>query len=211
MSVLSEENQKKFEELLVSSKLLSATQINDIKKQATEKKAPFLSYLLQNQYITSEQFTKLTSQVLGIPYVNLIASKVNPSILNLLSREVAERFMAVPLGEMEHRLAVAMIDPNNVQAVDFLSNKISRPLKVYMASEEGIRHVLEQYNTDLQKGMSEAITSVDADLESDESLTGIIDTDNKPKKDDAKEITTIVQDSPISRALSTILEYAVMV
>lgn len=210
MSVLSEENQKKLEELLVEGKLLSAAQITALKKEATTKKMPFLSYLLQNNHITSEQFTKITAQVLGIPYVNLIASKVNPSILNLLSRETADRFMAVPLGEMEHRLAVAMLDPNNVQAVDFLSNKIGRPLKVYMASEEGIRHILDQYNTDLQKGVSEVITSVDSELEGDDSLQEILkDSGPKPKKDDAKEITTIVQDSPISRALSTILEYAV--
>lgn len=208
MSVLSEENQKKLEELLVEGKLLSVDEIAKLKKEASAKKAPFLSYLLQNNHITSEQFTKITAQVLGIPYVNLVASKVNPSILNLLSSEVAERFMAVPLGEMEHRLAVAMLDPNNVQAVDFLSNKIGKPLKVYMASEEGIRHVLDQYNTDLQKGVSEVITSVDSDLEGEDSLQEILKND-KSKKDDTKEITTLVQDSPISRALSTILEYAV--
>lgn len=210
VSVLSEENQKKLENLLVEGKLLSAAQITDFKKEAAAQKAPFLSYLLQNKHITSEQFTKITAQVLNVPYVNLVASKVNPSILNLLGREVAERFMSVPLGEMEHRLAVAMLDPNNVQAVDFLSNKIGKPLKVYMASEEGIRHVLDQYNTDLQKGVSEAITSVDSDLGGDDSLQAILsETQKQPKKDEAKEITTIVQDSPISRALSTILEYSV--
>lgn len=208
MSVLSEENQKKLEELLVSGKLLTTKEIQEYKKKATEEKSPFLTYLLQNKHITSEQFTKITAQVLNIPYVNLVASKVNPSILNLLTVEVAERFMAVPLGEMEHRLAIAMLDPNNVQAVDFLSNKIGRPLKVYMASEEGIRHILDQYNTDLQKGVSEAITSADPDLESDDSLKSILESE-KTKKDDTKEIATIVQDSPISRALSTILEYAV--
>jgi type IV pilus assembly protein PilB len=214
MSVLSEENQKKFEQLLVSEKILTEKDIVDLKKKASEQKTPFFSYLVQEKKITNEQFTKLTSQVLGIPYVNLIASKINPSILNLLAVDVAERFMAVPLGEMQNRLAVAMLDPNNVQAVDFLSNKIGRPVKVYMASEEGIRHVLDQYNTDLQKGMTEAISSVDNELESDESIKELLGGESEePKtsdKKDAKEnITTIVQDSPISRAMSTILEYAV--
>lgn len=207
MSVLLEENQKKLEALLVSSKLLTDTQVNDLKQEAAKAKVPFLSYLLQNKHITSEQFTKLTAQVLGIPYVNLVVSKVSPSILNLLSLDVAERFMAVPLGEMQNRLAVAMLDPNNVQAVDFLSNKIGRPLKVYMASEEGIRHVLTQYNTDLQKGVSDAISSVDEE-NSEDSLQEILKNE-KGKKQSKEEIKTIVQDSPISRALSTILEYAV--
>lgn len=209
MSVLSEENQQRLEELLVSGNILSAAQVVEFKQEAAKTKTPYLAYLLQEKHITSEQFTKLTAQVLGIPYVNLAASKVTPAILNLLARDVAERFMAVPLGEMEHRLAVAMLDPNNVQAVDFLSNKIGRPIKVYMASEEGIRHVLDQYNTDLQKGVSDAIVSVDSDLESDESIKGLLDKNGKAKKSESDQIKTIVQDSPISRALSTILEYAV--
>lgn len=210
MSVLSEENQKKLEDLLVSDNLLSAEQIVQFKKQSAEKSIPFLSFLLQNNHITGEQFTKVTAQVLNIPYVNLVASKVNPAVLNLLSRDVAERFMAVPLGEMDHRLAVAMLDPNNVQAVDFLSNKIGRAVKVYMASEAGIQHVLEQYNTDLQKGVSEAVASVGADLEEDDAMKQVFKNEaDNPKSSSSKEITTIVQDSPISRALSTILEYAV--
>lgn len=210
MSVLSEENQKKIEELLVEEKILTSDVLAEHKKAASEKKVPVFAYLVQEGHVTSEQLTKLTAEVLKVPYVNLVASKVNPSILNILALDVAERFMAVPLGEMQNRLAIAMIDPNNVQAVDFLSNKIGRPLKVYMASEEGVRHVLDQYNTDLQKGVSEAISSADTEsqFEGDESLKELIG--NKPVKQGGDdEIKTIVQDSPISRALSTILEYAV--
>jgi type IV pilus assembly protein PilB len=107
--------------------------------------------------------------------------------------------MAVPLGEVQNRLAVAMLDANNVQAVDYLANKIGHPIKVYMASEEGIRHVLEQYHTNLAEGVSAAIASSQAPEEP---------TSGKGKKAE-KDIKTLVQDSPISRALSTILEYAV--
>ena len=209
MSVLSEDNQKQLDALLVSGGLVDATKLAEHKKAAAEVHKPLFAYLLEQKVITNEQLTKMTAVVLNLPYVNLVASKVNPSVLNLLPRDVAERFMAVPMGEMEHRLAVAMLDPNNVQGVDFLSNKIGRPLKVYMASEEGVQHILDQYKTDLEKGVSEAITSADDQLASDinNSLTNA-DTAKK-KKSESEEVKTIVQDSPISRALSTILEYAV--
>lgn len=100
--------------------------------------------------------------------------------------------MAVPLAEVQNRLAVAMIDANNVQAVDYLSNRIQRPLKVFMASEAGVRHVIDQYKTDLSQ-VDEAAEVTQAEENSE----------------DSGNIKTIVQDSPISRALSTILEYAV--
>ena len=58
------------------------------------------------------------------------------------------------LSEMQNRLVVAMLDADNVQAVDFLSNKIGRPLKVYMASEVGIRQVLKQYEQNVTQSIS---------------------------------------------------------
>jgi type IV pilus assembly protein PilB len=102
---------------------------------------------------------------------------------------------------VQNRLAVAMLDANNVQAVDYLANKINHPLKVYMASEEGIRHVLEQYRTNLEEGVSAAIETAQADEQVPVAKGG--------KKTAEQDIKTLVQDSPISRALSTILEYAV--
>ncbi len=209
MSVLSEENQQKLEGMLVSEGIVEPQKMAQLKQQAATDHKPLLTHLLEQQAITNEQLTKLMATVLGVPYVNLVASKVNPAILNVLSRDDAERFMAVPLGEMDHRLTMAMLDPNNVQAVDFLSNKIGRPLKVYMASEEGIRHILDQYSTDLQKGVKAAITSADDQLATDLEESLQAQHPDGKKKSESEEIKTIVQDSPISRALSTILEYAV--
>src|SRR5690606_31179208 len=108
--------------------------------------APLFSLLVSEGSISSELLTKTIAQVNKIPYVNLTNAKINSEILSLLPRDTAERYMAVPLGEMQHRLVVAMLDAGNVQAVDFLSNKIGRPLKVYAASEAGIRQVLRQYD-----------------------------------------------------------------
>jgi type II secretory ATPase GspE/PulE/Tfp pilus assembly ATPase PilB-like protein len=209
VSILSEDNQTKIKQLIISSNLITQADLQVLEKGAADAKIPFLSYIVQEGKVTAEQLTKLTADVLGLPYVNLVASKISSAVLNLLPLETAERFMAVPLGEMQHRLAVAMLDPNNVQAVDFLANKIGKALKVYMASEEGIRHVLEMYNTNLQEGVSEAITSVDSELEGDESLKEIMQTGREKRNAEKEEVATIVQDSPISRALSTILEYAV--
>jgi type IV pilus assembly protein PilB len=143
----------------------------------------------------------LIAQVSGVPYVDLTDAQIDQSVLDLLPRDIAERFMAVPLGEVQNRLAVAMLDANNVQGVDYLANKIGHPIKVYMASEEGIRHVLEQYRTNLAEGVSAAIEAGQAEEQG--GSTG------KGQKSDVKDIKTLVQDSPISRALSTILEYAV--
>lgn len=209
MSVLSEQNQHEVELLLVKHKVLDEAKLETYRKEAATAHEPLFSYLVAKKVITDEQLTKFFALVLKLPYVNLSEVKVNGDVLKLLPKDVAERFMAVPLGEMQNRLVVAMLDANNVQAVDFLSSKIGRPLKVYMASEGGVRNVLKQYSADLREGFNEAITSTESQLAAvgddlrNDSGTLI---NNKKRGSDIK---TIVQDSPISRALNAILEYAV--
>lgn len=202
MALLTEQNQQQLETLLVDGKILTTEALEEHRKSAKAQGVPLLTELIQSKSITNEQLTVIIAKVTNVPYVNLTAATVDAKTLALLPKEVAERFMAIPLGLAQNRLAVAMLDANNIQAVDFLSKKINRPLRIYMASEEGIRHVLEQYQADLKEGIDAAVNSAADDVDDK--------TDKKDgKKADSKtEALVISQDSPISRVLNSILEYA---
>lgn len=191
MALLTTEIQGKLTKLLVDEGLVAQATITKSQEDAAKSNQPLLAMLLKQGIVDDELLTHAIAQVSGVPYVNLRSSMIEEKILSLLPEDIAERFMAVPLAEVQNRLAVAMIDANNVQAVDYLANRIQRPIKVFMASEAGVRHVLDQYKTDLSS-VDEAATQSEEDADTNDA-----------------NIKTIVQDSPISRALSTILEYAV--
>lgn len=192
MALMTDDIQEKIITLLIEEGLVSASTIEEKKAEVASSGKPLLNVLTADNVIDDELLTHAIAQVSGVPYVNLTNSIIDQSVLSLLPSDIAERFMAVPLAEVQNRLAVAMIDANNVQAVDYLANRIQRPLKVFMASEAGVRHVLDQYRADL--------SSVDVAAKVSQS---------EAAQEASKDIKTIVQDSPISRALSTILEYAV--
>ena len=192
MALLTSDIQEKLIDLLVSEGLVRQEVIDEANAEVAQTNKPLFSILAEKHIVDDELLAHAIAQVSGVPYVNLSNSIIDQKVLSLLAEDIAERFMAVPLAEVQNRLAVAMIDANNVQAVDYLANLIQRPIKVFMASEAGVRHVLDQYRTDL--------SSVDAAAEASQA---------EANQDSAKDIKTLVQDSPISRALSTILEYAV--
>ncbi|HSH55225.1 MAG TPA: hypothetical protein VK983_00200, partial [Candidatus Limnocylindrales bacterium] len=146
MNVLSAAAQKQVEDDLVAAGIIQADLLQELRDKASKESTPLLSLLVRDGNVSNEQLTKVVAHANRVPYVNLSTAKVDPPVLKLLPQDIAERYMAVPLGEMQHRLVIAMLDADNVQAVDFLSNKIARPLKVYAASEEGIRQVLKQYS-----------------------------------------------------------------
>lgn len=198
MSVLSATNQKLVEESLVSEGHITAEKLASLKEKAKTSAHPFFGVLVEDGHVSNEALTKVIASINHIPYVNLVEARIDRKILRLLPKEIAERYMAVPLGQIQNRLVVAMLDADNVQAVDYLSKRINRPLKVYTASEEGIRQVLKQYADDVEADVAQAMSS---SVQSEEAAEAI-------QSGTGSKIKTIVQDSPISKALSTILEYA---
>lgn len=206
MNVLSQQAQQQVVDELVTSGAITAEKVQQLSLQAEKEQTPLFGLLVRDGGVSNEQLTKVIAHTNKIAYVNLSTAHIDKAILDLLPQDVAERYMAVPLGEMQNRLAIAMLDADNVQAVDFLSNKIGRPLKVYAASEEGIRQVLKQYAASIGEDVVGAIGDLSNDLAST-GLEGLGDTPDAPQAN-AKNIKTLVQDSPISKALSTILEFA---
>lgn len=199
MSVLLATSQQQVEEQLVKEKLLSDEQLASYKAKASASHQPLFSLLIKEGVINDEDFTRITAHINNIPYVNLSKSTVNPRVLDLLSKETAEHYMTVPLGSMEDKLVVAMLDAENVQAIDFLSEKIGRPLKAYTASEPGIRKILKLYDKSIQHGLASMLSSAEGEGEEAE-VEGPTDKD--------KKVQVLTQDSPISKALSAIIDYA---
>lgn len=206
MSVLSKSAQRQVESQLIKDGLLTEEKMEALREKAQSENKPVFSLLVNEGGINDEDLTREISIVAKVPYVNLQDVTIKPEILSLLPRDIAENYMAVPLGEMQGRLVVAMLDAGNVQAVDFLSSRIGRPLKVYAASEGGIRNVLKQYENTIGKQVSDTFG------DSDDAKSAVDNASNKKKQDKADKqsgsIKTIVQDSPISKALTMILEYA---
>ncbi len=192
MPILTNAVQKKVEDFFLEQNIITSDALEEARKKAKEAKEPFFSYLIRENLINDEQLAEATAIASGMPYVNLSHAIIDAKILSLIPMDTAQRFMAVPLGETVEGntklLAVAMLDANNVQAVDFLSNSIRRTIKVYVASESGINNVLAQYHLDSAEGLDQ------------------INEDDKPKLSSNAQV--ISQDSPISKILSQLLEYA---
>lgn len=198
--MLSLDSQQKAEELLLGQKIVDRKKLEELKKEATQASKPLLALIVEKKIIKGEDLTKLMAKSSKIPYVNLLNASIKSEILNLLPHEVAQQYMAVPLGHIDDKLALGMLDPTNVQAIDYISNKISQPVTVFMASQDGIDHVLAQYKTDVASDVKDVIAgSLEASLKDFDSTRT------------AQSVANLVQDSPITRALKAILDYSVEV
>ncbi len=192
MALLSKDAQDRVVNLLVDEGLADAALVNKTREEAEKGKQPLLPLLVSRKIVRNEAVSHATAVVLGVPYVSLHNVKIDQETLVALPLEVAERYVAVPLGEVNSQLVVAMIDVANIQTIDYLSTLTQKPIRAVMSSEDGIREVLMQYKGDFSS-VKKAVKATNDEL---------------AKKVASGDVKTIVQDSPISKALNTILEYA---
>ncbi len=203
--MLSVESQQTVEKMLLDQKLLSKDRLDALKLQAVQKNVPLLSLIAGQHLVSEEELTKIEAKATGVPYVNLSQVSVADEILMKLPKDVATNYMSVPFGRIGGRYAVAMLDPTNVQAADFIARKIGDSVTTFMASRTAIDRVLGQYKANLDKSVTQAIGD-DGDGVKSSKEQAQADLGHAPS---SKTVQTLVQDAPITRALNTILDYAV--
>ena len=191
MALLTKDIQERVVALLQDEGLIDAEKVAVLRQSVAASKQPILAALISQKLTTSETITHATASVMKVPYVNLKNVKIEQDVLLNLPQDVAERSMAVPLAVTDGRLTVAMLDVTNVQATDYLATLVKKPIRTVMASEDGIRAILIQYSSDFSSVKKAAQTSQE----------------EQAQKRSAN-VKTITQDSPISKALTTILDYA---
>ncbi|MBR1795965.1 type II/IV secretion system protein [Candidatus Saccharibacteria bacterium] len=193
MALLTRETQERIVDLLIEEGLVDRRAVREVQDETARTKQPLMATLVSKGIVTNGIVSHATAVVMGAQYVDLEHVIMDPETLLLLPQDVAERSMVAAIGEQNGMIVVAMVDVSNIQATDYLATLTNKPVKAVMSSEEGIRNALSQYRGDFSD-VNKAAQETEQELA------------QKAASSDAK---TITQDSPISKALNTILEYAV--
>ncbi len=193
MALLTKEGLDRVVELLVSEGLADPAEVQRVQQEAAQTKRPLMEALASQRIVTNEMIAHATAVVMGVPYVDLKNVEMDQAVFSLLPLEVAERSMVVPLGESNGQLVVAMLDVGNIQTVDYLSTFTGKSVRAVMSSSDGIQAVLKQYKGDFT-GVEQAVKVTNQEVAQAKA---------------SSNVKTITQDSPISKALTSILEFAV--
>lgn len=191
MALLTKETQDKVIKLLIDEGLADGAAVKTATDEATKNKQPLIAYLTSKGIINTEMVAHATAVVIGVQYVDLKNVTMDREMLLNLPQEVATRSMVVPVSVANNQLIVAMIDVTNVQATDYLSTYTGKSIKAVMSSEEGIKQALAQYVGDFSS-VKQAVRST-----------------NEEMQQQSQDVKTITQDSPISKALTSILDFAI--
>ena len=111
---------KKF---IVDSGLLSETDLSRAEEDAREKNISLKQVLLGDGHISEDDLRRMEAYVLGIPFINFKDHKIDFSTLALIPEPIARRHNIIAFKKTDDSLEVAMLDTDDLAAIDFVKRK----------------------------------------------------------------------------------------
>jgi len=141
----------------------------------------------------------LSSADSDISYIDLSKLTVNKKILGLIPEHIARHYQIVPVEEKNGTLTVAMIDPEDQEALEVVKKKTGKILNLKICTSADLNHVLDQYT-----GQSEEMKEIVASVGDDEVLKPTKDQEQKAAKEDLVEtaLAAKIVQSLVRRAVS---------
>jgi MSHA biogenesis protein MshE len=132
-------------DLLVQNNLINDEQLQKALSEQRNTGRKLGATLVSMGLVTEFQLLELLSEHLKVPLINLSEYKVNPNAVRLLPEIQARRYRALVLEDKGDSLLVGMSDPADINAVDDLTAKLSKPIEIAVVSETQLFEAYESY------------------------------------------------------------------
>lgn len=187
------------EKLVTRDGTVSDAQIIALKKASADTKQPLQDQVIASGLITARELTERFSEYVHIPFIELDPNAIERKVLERVPERVARQYNAVLFKIDENgRAHLAMDDPDDVQAVNFLLKETGENTKLYLATTENILACLENYRGDVNEELREVIKTQTQTVQKVDAAP------NQAVKD-----ADIAEDSPIAQTINLLLEYAI--
>ncbi len=184
-------------DILVQEKFISAELGQQLKLEAYNTGVEEEAVVLKKRIVSPEQLALAKAKVLGIEFVRLSSRGISPEILTLIPESVARRYHVFPfyLDPQTNELYLAMIDPLNLQIIEFIERKSGKRVKTFLALADDLERTIdEQYSRNLSTEVKEVLKET------------VIP---EPDTFDSARIGEVIREAPIAKIVSTILEFAI--
>lgn len=169
-------------------------QITSLREEGIRSRRSLQSLVIQNKLMDEATLTKTYANYAGIPFVEIDPKAIQQETLTKIPERIARQYSAVLFKVDDDGLMhLAMDDPDDVQAFNFIQKQIGENIKLYIATRSNILDCLENYRGDVTKELNQVI-----DVQREDSGEGQLVSE-----------ADVAENSPIAQTVNLLLEYAI--
>lgn len=182
------------EKLLQQGGIVTESQLAELHVEAERSHRDLQTVVLDEKIMTDAQLTQLIGDYIGVPFVQIEPKDIPDEVLKKISEHIARQYSVVLFAIDEDGIpSLAMEDPDDVQALNFIQKEVGYNIKVFLATKGNILDCLENYRGSMNEELDEVI-AVQTDATAETQAV---------KEDDFAE------NSPIAQTVNLLLEYAI--
>jgi type IV pilus assembly protein PilB len=182
------------EKLLTADGSVTDEELVNLREQQKGEKKPLQDLVIKNNLVTEAELTQLYAREIDLPFAELHPKEIKKEILKLVPERVARQYGAVLFAvEKDGTKNLAMADPDDIQAVNFLKKQLGEDLNIYVATQSNIQNALEEYRGNIGNELTKVMTG---------------DEDSEPAEEEVSE-EDLAEDSPIAQTVNLLIEYAI--
>ncbi|MBX3746245.1 MAG: Flp pilus assembly complex ATPase component TadA [Verrucomicrobiae bacterium] len=184
---------------LIASGLINETQLDLATREQRRKGQPLSKVLVDLGLVPAEKISDYLAQAAQSRRVHFHQIKLDRAVTDLVPRDLARRFKAVPIAQYNGTLTVAMADPSNVVAIDHLGQLTGKHIDVVTATERDILNALDRLDAE-GASIQQAIDQIIEDQARDAKAVPVATLETGATTDD---------EAPTIRLVSQIIERAI--
>lgn len=184
-------------ELLKASHKVGDDQIKILLDQQRSNHRPLVDLVMQSNLIGEKEFIQAYANRIDVPFVEIVPKNIRKDVLHLIPEHIARQYGAVLFDVTEDGTKLlAMEDPDDVQAINFLQKQLGANLKIYIAGRSNINAALDQYRGNLSSELNQAIAS---------------QTSGGPETEAEDQVSEedVAEDSPVAQTVNLIIQDAI--
>jgi type IV pilus assembly protein PilB len=180
-------------DLLKDSHKVNPEQLRTLQEQQRTERKTLQDIVLQNNTLSEKELTQLYAVKIEVPFVEINPKALRREVLSLIPEHIARQYTSVLFDVREDgSKLLAMEDPDDVQAFNFLQKQLGSNIHVFIATRSNILASLDQYRGNIGSELTQVIANEDT---------------TTPEEEVSEE--EVAEDSPVAKTVNLIIEYAI--
>jgi len=135
---------KALQKLLVKEKIFSQEKIDEIEAFAEREKLYFAKALLFYGYISRTEYEAIIRKAVSVGKVDLLIQEIDYELLMSFDQSYLQDRLICPFRRNGDYLFVAMLNPLDWDAINYIYERVQTPLKIFYATDVDIQWVLHK-------------------------------------------------------------------
>lgn len=194
--------ESKLKKFILDSGLATRAEILSAEKDAEKGGGDVGAVLVKQGKISADDLRRVQAYILGIPFVDLKGQKIDFGILSLIPEPIARKHNVVAFRKSESGLEVAMLDVDDLEAIDFVRKKVGLRVLTRLTDQESVKGALLQYQKSLKAEFGDIIQ------QEAQTMKMIAEDEDNPASE--KDLKKLAEDLPVVRIVDTLLNHAIL-